>query len=1292
MENNVGLDSLVLATKEGIDVSLYDYIKDFSEFVDYLSKIVGFVDKERVNEIFIKYVDSVIKNNFYSYYYGISDLFELCSKLDNKDIDLDYLKSCYLLPTSHDFVLDKEKVGFFVEHLESLFSLYIVFYSDIGNIQGVIPDKVYNDLVIKYLKFNIMNIQYINTSYVTDKDLDTIKNILFNCISMSSLKAIVGLLKGKKKFKPLLIEIAHRYLDYDYDLLLPYIDTFTERDLELIEKKIDREYYFINRDPRFLDYKSLVLTSIRNGNGFLYLNWASNGDRDEYVYDDEVIKTLLSLCAQYIFAIPKDVCNYKEYVKYAVSLDPAIIHDLDKSLIDDDLVDAALDKDINVILFCDTKYWKDRIDMVLDGFATINVNDYNFPIDKFKALIQIASHDQLNKVESQICHYLSLYYSYLGDFVFDNKLKPFYDYWFVNEFSSFMKDVSLDVVDYLSNDNQKVYNDAIELLERIDKVNIFDNSLFTYNLVAYVLPVIGMDYTVSLIKYDTKAYLNIERLVIRGKEKYVKDLLSLNEKYKIIDCGNRNIHYLFDCILLEPLFTSIIEEGRKLSDIDVRSLQCIIFNENYWGINSYDDLVRYDEIVKENLIKYDQDESFDMSYLDKGASVFGFSTFIEVCYLFFDFNLSNFKVIMPILKSIRENYGEDVFKELMFTKEEILYIRFLDKLVDHSDDSIVRNASSIRKVLRDKVNSTDFHDYTSLSYGLIFKMRKIYSLYFNLSLTKVKDVSKYKSFKKGDTWIYELDDCNYDFLAHCIHNFDLENTDCYDMLNEDLTLWNRLDGSSTISLSTFSNNLWKIIIETHSFYLLFDEVPSDFLMYMYKSDLGINHGKNVFEPRSSANEYTNLEGLKQRSAYYAHNWNEVAGYRDGLIPSAIMVTSKVINDNIIKAADYFSRLKGEEVPIIYINIDKKPKAIYDYEEAKKEFKINPTEDLINKILFPGEALQQIDDNREKIDDYLGDLQYKASFVINNLNRIYQEKGISFMEYIKLLRCLLNDLYSIVNFIEIKDVLFVKKIDVFIKMICYLKNFKKLEIDNIQLADFREDNYLFSFKYNGEEYRLDYFNSADFDVCKESSFERAIHGLERLTGIEVSSNKEFININSGYAILGKCKILGDKEKLLLSGIFGLDEKTVNIDSILYNLIIDYLVGNVSLKIDNTSNMFLEDKNVKVYRRDLPEYNIIFGSFLSVKEVMNKDNTIYKNLFEAYNNGIVEIDFTNIEILISKIDLLTDEEYLGVFKEYLDLVNYLIRNELQIILLSNKKRLKDAFAAIIDSYRAKGLKKD
>lgn len=836
--------------------------------------------------------------------------------------------------------------------------------------------------------------------------------------------------------------------------------------------------------------------------------------------------------------------------------------------------------------------------------------------------------------------------------------------------------------EYLSDKFKLLVDDAKKIVDFRNKRNTLEgNTDLDYELVAKVYPIVGEEYTNDILDYDTGVTSEIASLRLFENGIYlIKEILKFNEETKLIDEGSKNIHYLFSNISdKKKLYFDILEHREELDDKLLKRLKSIIMNNNLFGIKSFEELVNYDQVIFDRVIFYTNNGRGHLDYPNLLAvCLSGINSLSDLSKSFKGYGLNNLANYKFVLREVKDKIGEEGIKEFIFTKEEAQLIILINKIINLPESSDIINTFK------------DIRDYSYIYMDIVDKVRRLYSKHFDLSLTRVSDVKKNYIKDIDGIKIYELGNGKYDFLAHRICNFDLNNQDDYLTLLKDPSAWMELEGSSSISLSTYSNNGSYVVYDRFDgVYFIFDNVPQNFLLYMSDHDLTIEHGKRLLLPNAYKNEFSSFQGLKQRSGYGPDSWNEVAGWREGMIPSAIMVNTMNIPETAIKAAKYFSEVSGKEVPILYSCMEeqyvheRKSSLKDEYNKLKKDFKEEISLDKMNNIIYSGCIYEENDnDSLFVLTSRWSDLSKKIGYILKCLEENYNLNKIQFNDLISYLNQLyyyVDDVFG-VEFDNAKKSL--EKIKNLYKYLCYYNHIFSSDISNLKFANFFDFNKLFSFTANNTNYEVTFesFNHKE-RLLGNQAYYKAVRRLDDYCNVKMSPLFLIKEDKDGLIILSE-KIENDNKREI--------DKELNNDIIsdLWSLlIIDYLTFSVNTSLDNfvlgdDNRVFKLSKDCNLLKNHLSNRNDLFMA-------LRANQTLYGRVMRKVASSNGEYNFDGLRNVASSIELLTDQEFSEIFKELIEWSYY--PDETRKALLERKQNLSIKVEELIGLFNRHYLKK-
>lgn len=487
----------------------------------------------------------------------------------------------------------------------------------------------------------------------------------------------------------------------------------------------------------------------------------------------------------------------------------------------------------------------------------------------------------------------------------------------------------------LPKEYNKIIEDAINILDNTKKVNTAEkNKMFNYDFVKYIYPVLGLEKSLDLLLYDSGAGNILIRLIKEGHEKEVLNYIEFYERINLFENNDKKIHYAFRSFFeYRNLIKCVIENEDKLTPKDIENLKKIILNRNWWHVEKLEELKAYDQLIVNSLKK------------ELSMKVFGYTTIGELSKLISAYALDNPYKMKKIFKVLQKN-GE---KEFFLTKEDFELIKFMNKVEENGweyarEESIRRLENGLEVDLSLKIKE------------LIAKVREAYGRYMNYSFSKISDFRDCKTYYYQGIKVIELNGSSFSFLVHTLHNFDQRFQEYQKMLEENPDLWNKLEGATTISLSSISEKNLNFLGKgfTNKINFLFNEfMPSD-LLFMDGIDLMASHGGHKFEPKCKHCKYTDLESLNYIPVANGYTYNEIVLNRKGLKPCAILVLEEYkMDENIIRAAKYFN------VPIIkldcFLYSDLKDN---EHEESLINFVTNFDKENIETIIYNGTDLRE----------------------------------------------------------------------------------------------------------------------------------------------------------------------------------------------------------------------------------------------------------------------------------------------------------------------------------------------
>ena len=1018
-------------------------------------------------------------------------------------------------------------------------------------------------------------------------------------------------------------------------------EDFIERTKVLIKDNPSRNYTLAKKVKGVLLDKEIALKVI-SYDGYMYQELS-----EELKRDSEIIDALLKFKLSLISYVPEDIPDYKDLCYKVLEQEGKNYSLLPSLFTDKKAFEIALKTYPEAIYCADISIIDDDTLVLIADFSSINLSSLDISI--VKKIISLDSFDINNK--DLMIQVLDLVVN--EDLSFDSNekiLKGFIR--LLNNspeivYKKYYKLLLQVDESQLTEEQIKVKNDANQLLEAYGKINTLDkNPVFSYDIVKYVLPSLGIDNTVNLMRYNSGADKEIINILKNGDKDLANAYFALIQKYHVFANDDKLIHFAFRYFSnYRSLIVDIID--KELSPQEVSNLIKVIMNKNPYNITTRDELTRYDEIVDEyarNMLTspnlYEVKEYF--------ARSFGFTDFSKFEVFFKNHQLDNFPQINYVLKDVKEKFGEELADSLRFTPEELKLILLMKEVVE------TENVDELHQLLQVNMEKENhILDYSDIVNTITLKVRKLYNYQFNAHLTQIdsiksprsehqKTITDYRGQQKEASYtIIDMSEEPFKFLVHRIYHYDQTMNNFYQRIIADPSLWTKLDGASTVSASSISDKGFWMVEKTNpdGLIYIFDEMPEDFMLYMYGRDLYVEHGGHKLEPTSNHNGFTDIDSLNQSSCTNHHgNYNEVAGFRAGVMPKAILCNGQEPTEAQIRAADYFG------IPIIRADMAKYERLKQErYSAARASMQEKSSVEAIYDIMYSGLTGSSISDT---IDYCIG--RIRASYLAQKIT--YEEMLSQLIE----VRQLANRISEPNN----KQV--IRKVDLIIQTIALEKSVSQDELIQLEEANMGESGIMYRLHEGEKEYLLK--PSVDKQKLRSEPFRAEIQK-------SASKLQEILSPDTAVPVevLGTGAMrVSKQERLTLSSNPGVLESWANnggeLDhkmsrQLLQEYVIDFLLCNFdcfagNFVVDSNDNLRGVDKEQSF--RFIDDEESLDPSFSYVPNGLARI-PIYKTLFERYQAGQIDLDFSIIDEKLAILEEMTDAEYEDIFRPYAEALN-------------------------------------
>ena len=699
-------------------------------------------------------------------------------------------------------------------------------------------------LVDKYLSGSVFSLQmfkYLNN--LDDTKREKIRDCFIYKINSLNNNEILFVLEWfcNNGYGDLSNEYAMKFFDLDPKGLCRYISNPSLEFLANIE-----DYLF--KDPSIIYSISNIVISNKD----LLLKMFNRSMFDVYDRASDDLKKDLDICLTMVRKSPSSIkyisldnpC-YMESLKEAISLVGSVFVNqicYDPSIKDnEELIRLAIKTFPDVLLIVDDTFVTFENIELINDFSILSISAIKE--QHFEIYLEVMMNRGVHSVvKLRLFDYITkndrfkmfIHHSFVKDII----VEAFND---GNRFKSVVGLVrEYNLFDNFNVEIQKVLRDADSILSNTGKINTLDrNPVFSCDLVKYIYPLMGMKFTLDLMKYNTGADRSLVTAIVNGKSDLVKYYYNLVTVNNLFDDNDKLVHYAFRKFgAIESLITDIMEQNIILNEQELDDLKNIIMR-NKFNVTSYNDLKNYGSYSKAYV--EEQLKSEDLNVVkDYLATLFGYNNIVEMESEFKEFQFDNFVILKHVFKDIKSNYGEDVYNDLLVTVGDVKFIKLMKSIID------TNNITLLKDLISNFVKSSNYDiDFYEKLTDLKNKYRRIFNYQFNCRLSKIDEiVANTEVDEEFGVKIIDFDHQKFNFLAHRLYSYASSMSGYSDRLMADPSLWFSLEGATTLSCSSFSEKGFHFLesYNTNGVVYLFNDLPENFMLFMYGKDLFVEHG------------------------------------------------------------------------------------------------------------------------------------------------------------------------------------------------------------------------------------------------------------------------------------------------------------------------------------------------------------------------------------------------------------------------------------------------------------------
>lgn len=473
----------------------------------------------------------------------------------------------------------------------------------------------------------------------------------------------------------------------------------------------------------------------------------------------------------------------------------------------------------------------------------------------------------------------------------------------------------LDKLEY-ENEALKVMVEKVRQLIKHRPETDFNNPALCIDLLSDdVVEKLGYDFISDVLEYNSGAHSivvrNINDPMFEEWINYINRLSIYNKKLLHFAI----LSYEKSKELVEELITSPV----ILDEEQLQNLYEVLVQRNKYEVYDIETLTNYGvhrELTLENKIE----RSIQVDSVKDGILEVLFNIeLIDAKRIFNVYGLNSKEFISTILSDgiidVNDQAAIEIIREIM-TETDINKLRqmFKNSLDRGSIVSLVELEQKLKlyygRQFKDSLFKADGVERPGIKYSEVSGLQD----------TKLTNISGREITNDDKIQVVELDGIDFKIFIHKIHNYDPKFASLASRIINDPSLWNKLEGASTLSTSMISNVHMDCVGHGSSsaVYYGFNDITEQSVMLMGRHDIYVEHGGRKLEPTSHRNEFMIPDVLQSVSTSY----NEVALDRksgnsmefDGRIqPTCIICFDGVINDASKRAAQYF------DIPIYMIN-------------------------------------------------------------------------------------------------------------------------------------------------------------------------------------------------------------------------------------------------------------------------------------------------------------------------------------------------------------------------------------
>lgn len=441
--------------------------------------------------------------------------------------------------------------------------------------------------------------------------------------------------------------------------------------------------------------------------------------------------------------------------------------------------------------------------------------------------------------------------------------------------------------------------------KNLEAIPAYREKLLANNVISSV----GCKIILELLEYNSGASSILVDALSSG-DGLIVQWIKYVEKLPIYD--KKILHFaVLSYANSKQLIETLVVGNVKLNDKQLQNLSEILVQRNKYMVRDLTSLTDYQD-YRNSVLKGEMGSNEVAHVKDSILEILFNASYSETLNIFKVYGLKSLEFI-EILRdkeviSVEDKASLIIIQEILDTNDvDELRVKFNEITKLGEIRSLFELENRIKKYFGHELKSSlfkaDGKEQTGVSYSQVA----------GIDVPGMKNIYGQPISSDNIIQVVNLEGIDFNLIIHKLHNFDSKFSGFARKIIEDPSMWNNLEGASTLSTSLISNQ--HMLCVGHgsedAVYYGFNDISDNSLMLMGRSDIYVEHGGRKLEPTSNSNEFMIPDVLQMCSISY----NEIAldrksgeslAFDHRLQPNCIICFDGKINDESKRAAQYFN--------------------------------------------------------------------------------------------------------------------------------------------------------------------------------------------------------------------------------------------------------------------------------------------------------------------------------------------------------------------------------------------------